>query len=83
MGIGKIVKELIPDENNKRNSEGAFYDCGNGKILFFYSRFGGEGYADDSSSGIAVIASYDNGETFPSRESLYVRKGRRCCPFRR
>lgn len=64
MGIGKIVKELIPDENNKRNSEGAFCDCGNGKILFFYSRFGGEGYADDSSSGIAVIASYDNGETF-------------------
>lgn len=83
MSIGKIVKELIPDENNKRNSEGGFYDCGNGKILFFYSRFGGEGYADESSSGIAVIASYDTAKPFPIRELLCVRMGRRYCPFRR
>lgn len=75
MSIGKIVKELIPDANNKRNSEGAFYDCGNGKILFFYSRFGGDGYADDSSSGIAVIASYDNGETFSEPRIIICSEG--------
>lgn len=81
MCIGKIVKELVPAVNNRRNSEGAFFDCDNGKIMFFYSRFGKEGCADDSSSGIAVITSKDNGETFSQPRIVFEDKNETLLSF--
>ena len=36
---GKIVLELPPVPGNPRNSEGAFAELGDGKILFVYSHF--------------------------------------------
>ena len=61
--IGKIVCELIPDSENKRNSEGAFISLRNGNILYAYSRYG-KGDHDHDPADIYGVLSTDNGETF-------------------
>lgn len=61
---GKIVLELGPSAGNPRNSEGAFIDLLDGKLLFVYSRFIGNSNADDAPSCIASRYSGDGGETW-------------------
>ncbi len=62
--IGKIVCELPPSKENRRNSEGAFITLKNGDILFAYSHYAGKSWADDANADIYAILSKDNGETF-------------------
>ena len=61
--IGKIVKELIPTENNRRNSEGSFARLSDGSIAFAYTRYR-RGMEDGDCADLAVIFSYDGGESF-------------------
>ena len=51
---GTIVAEFPPnmEEKNCRNSEGAFFLLPDKRILFVYSRFGGEGWEDWACSDI-------------------------------
>ncbi|MBP1989468.1 sialidase family protein [Paenibacillus eucommiae] len=51
--IGHVSLELPPGEGNPRNSEGAFIDLTDGRLLFIYSRFIGDSPEDN---GYAVIA---------------------------
>lgn len=60
----KIVCELVPNQENNRNSEGAFIQLENGKILFAYSRYGNKGGRDDAEADIFGIVSEDQGESF-------------------
>jgi hypothetical protein len=60
---GKVVLELGPSAGNPRNSEGAFIDLPDGRLLFVYSRFIGDSNADDAPSCIASRYSGDGGET--------------------
>ena len=69
--IGKIVKDLAPSKENRRNSEGAFITLKNGDILFGYSRYNEDGYSDGSSCDIYAVLSHDNGETFSEPFLLY------------
>ena len=71
--LGKIILDLPPRENNPRNSEGAFIRLNNGTIMFAYSKFQGEKAGDDVSADIAVIYSYDDGESFCDEKILFTR----------
>ncbi len=72
--IGKIVCDLAPTPQNRRNSEGAFIRLKNGDILFAYSRYNDDGYLDGCSCEIYAILSHDNGETFGEPFLLYSNK---------
>ena len=62
--IGKVVCELPPSKENRRNSEGSFITLKNGDILFAYSYYKGKSWADDADADIYAVKSSDNGETF-------------------
>lgn len=60
----RITHQLPPTPNNPRNSEGAFLRGKKGEILFAYSRYTGESNHDHASCDIALITSFDEGETW-------------------
>jgi len=60
---GRIVLDLPPGPGNPRNSEGAFLDLSDGRILFVYSRFIGEAASDHAKARLAARTSRD-GETW-------------------
>ncbi len=60
----KIVCEILPTENNGRNSEGDFITLKDGTIMFAYSRYNSADGEDDDACDIAALFSYDNGESF-------------------
>lgn len=59
-----LLHQLPPEENNPRNSEGAFIRGKNGEILFAYSRYTGDSCHDHAACDIALITSYDEGESW-------------------
>ena len=61
---GRIVLDLPPGPGNPRNSEGAFLDLSDGRILFVYSRFVGEAASDHAKARLAARTSRDGGETW-------------------
>ncbi|MEF3304925.1 sialidase family protein [Paenibacillus sp. GYB003] len=69
---GKIVLDLRPGDNNPRNSEGAFVELKDGRLLFAYSRFAGKSANDDAKASIAARYSADGGETW-SGDSIIAR----------
>lgn len=62
--ISKIVRDIPPTAANNRNSEGAFIDLKDGRILFAYSRYGNQGDSDGAAADIYGMISSDNGESF-------------------
>ena len=61
--IGKIVKEITPNDVNHRNSEGDFIQLNNGDILFVYTRY--DANCDDHAfANLYGCISKDGGETF-------------------
>jgi hypothetical protein len=62
--LGRIVLNMSPSQSNPRNSEGAFLELADGRLLFAYSRFIGESHADAAPSCIAMKQSRDRGETW-------------------
>jgi hypothetical protein len=61
---GRSVLELPPRAGNPRNSEGAFAELGDGRILFVYSHFVGESGSDHAKARLAARVSADGGETW-------------------
>lgn len=74
--LGTIVAEFPPnmEEKNCRNSEGAFFPLPDKRILFVYSRFGGEGWEDWACSDIGFAISKDQGRTFEKKGILMTCK---------
>lgn len=64
MPAGRKICDLIPCEENNRNSEGSFIQLKNKDILFVYSRYGGNGLTDHATSDLYGIISHDDGESF-------------------
>jgi len=60
----RLTHTIPPSANNPRNSEGAFLRGKEGEILFAYSRYHGESCHDNASCDIALITSYDEGESW-------------------
>lgn len=61
---GRSVLELPPRTGNPRNSEGAFAELGDGRILFVSSHFLGESGSDHAKARLAARTSGDGGETW-------------------
>jgi hypothetical protein len=73
-----IVLELPASPGNPRNSEGAFVTLGDGRILFAYSRYYGDSWADEATARICGRVSADGGRTWPDRDAVIVEnEGRR------
>ena len=60
----RSVHQIPPQNDNPRNSEGAFLRGKNGEILFAYSRYHGESNHDHAACDIALIVSHDEGESW-------------------
>ncbi|PYI57469.1 sialidase family protein [Paenibacillus flagellatus] len=65
---GTIVLDLRPGAGNPRNSEGAFLELSDGRLLFAYSRFNGDSAHDDAKACIAARYSSDGGDTWSDDE---------------
>ena len=61
---GRIILDLAPKPGNPRNSEGAFIELRNGRLLFVFSRFNGMSAGDNAPAYLAAIESADGGETW-------------------
>jgi sialidase-1 len=66
--VGKIVCEMPPAKGNPRNSEGAFINLTDGRIMFAYSHYYSSSADDGAPAAIARCYSSDSGETWSERE---------------
>ena len=66
----KLVLDIDPRPGNARNSEGSFIRMPDGGILFAYSRYSSDTAHDADSCDIAVIRSFDEGETWSEPEII-------------
>lgn len=60
--------ELIPAPGNPRNSEGAFLELKDGRILYVYAAFRGDAARDFTAADLAKITSCDGGLTWSTPE---------------
>lgn len=70
----RLVLDYIPCKGNPRNSEGAFIRADDGAILFAYSQYFGNDWHDHQPSDIALVRSYDEGETWSQPEIIVTAK---------
>lgn len=68
--VGKVVLDLRPSAGNPRNSEGAFLELKDGRLLFVYSRFVGQSRSDDGVACLAARYSADDGETWTEDDEI-------------
>ncbi len=68
----KIVLQLDPSAENCRNSEGAFADLGNNRLLFAYSRFKQGSGDDDDQADIVGRFSNDGGITWSDHDEILI-----------
>lgn len=66
----KLVWDKKPCAGNGRNSEGSFIRLPDGAILFAYSRYNTNESGDNADCDIAVIRSYDEGESWSEPEII-------------
>jgi len=67
-----IVLKLDPSPDNPRNSEGSFVTLADGRILFAYTRYYGESWADEATARIGGRCSTDAGRTWSGTDELIV-----------
>lgn len=67
----EITLQLPPSDNNPRNSEGAFVQLTDGRLLFAYTHFYG-GSADDAEAFIAGRYSDDGGRTWTDEDAVVL-----------
>jgi sialidase-1 len=68
----RIVLDLDTSPANPRNSEGAFMELRDGRLMFAYTRFTGGG-DDNASADVAAITSADGGLTWPMPPEIIVK----------
>ena len=67
---GRVVLDLPPGKGNPRNSEGAFIDLRDGRIMFIYSQFIADSHRDTAPACLAVTYSSDRGETWSEPQQI-------------
>ena len=70
--IQNVVMQLIPGEDNPRNSEGDFITLKNGRILFIYSHYTGTSNGDHDPAYLAGRFSDDGGKTWSNDDFMVV-----------
>ena len=68
----EIVLQLDHKRNNPRNSEGAFIDLADGRIMFAYTRFYGKSWSDIATAAICARFSADGGRTWSKQDSVLL-----------
>lgn len=68
--VGKIVLDLPPKEGNPRNSEGAFLNLKDGRLMLVYSKFNADSDSDVAPAVIAARYSQDGGLTWDSEDRI-------------
>jgi len=68
----RIVCDLETSPDNPRNSEGAFLELRDGRLIFAYTRFYG-GSNDNAGADIAAIYSSDSGLTWTQEPEIIVK----------
>lgn len=71
----EICLDLVPGENNPRNSEGDFIRTKDGRILFVYSQYFGKSASDHAHANLAAIWSSDEGKTWSEPEIIVKMDG--------
>ena len=69
--IGKAVHLLPRVEGNLRNGEGSFLRLNDGRILYAYTKYSGDGWDDHHQADIAACYSSDEGESWSESEIFY------------
>lgn len=72
--IGKEVLFLNTGERNPRNGEGAMIRLKDGRILYAYTQYYGDSWADHATARVAAYYSADEGETWYD-DGVLVEKG--------
>ena len=72
------VLSLPHRRGNPRNSEGAFIDLADGRILFAYTKFIGKTWSDHATAVIAARVSSDDGRTWSRRDRILIPPEGRC-----
>ena len=72
------VLSLPHRRGNPLNSEGAFVDLNDGRILFAYTKFVGQAWGDHETAVIAARVSSDGGRTWSTRDRILVGPEGRC-----
>lgn len=67
---GKTVLNIAPTQGNPRNSEGAFIDLTDGRIMFAYSCYQGDSGSDDAHAVIVARYSHDGGGTWSEATTI-------------
>ncbi|MHB9133680.1 MAG: sialidase family protein [Armatimonadota bacterium] len=73
-----IVLDLPHRPGNPRNSEGSFVTLVDGRILFVYSHYDGEHWADEASARLCARYSTDGGHTWSVDDVVVVENEGRC-----
>jgi sialidase-1 len=68
----EYVLQLLPGNNNPRNSEGDFISLKDGRILFIYSHYTGSFADDHASAYLAGRYSSDKGNTWSDKDVVIV-----------
>lgn len=68
------VLQLLPGDNNPRNSEGDFIALKDGRILFVYSRYLGDSGSDHAPAFLAGRYSSDGGNTWTTEDQVVVQQ---------
>ncbi len=69
----QIVLDLRAGADNPRNSEGDFVTLKDGRILFIYAKYQGEGGSDFAPADLVARSSSDGGETWTQEDELVVK----------
>lgn len=72
----QAVIDIPPSIDNPRNSEGAFLELKDGKLMFAYTRFYG-GASDNAGADIVAIYSLDKGLTWSEKPVVLVKNNAR------
>jgi len=67
-----MVLSLPHGHGSARNSEGSFVALKDGRIMFAWTRFHGDKWADEASAAIAVRFSSDGGNTWSEQDRIVV-----------
>lgn len=73
-----IVKELFHGSRNPRNSEGSFAALNDGRIIFVYSRYYGEDWADEAVANLCARYSSDGGKTWTDEDEIVLENEGHC-----
>ena len=70
------VLSLAHHAGNPRNSEGAFLETPDGRLIFVYSRYAGESWHDHASADLALRESRDGGRTWSETDQIIFDHGK-------